>query len=151
MIQEAIRPDYVPAELPPADALASRTQAIIIGDMLSDPRDIEKAIHGMSASGAIGHVVMITDPVEETFPFTGHAEFLDVDSNARLRVGEAQSFRSEYIARLAQHRDAIRTACTSRGWSFAIHRTDRPASEALLNLRMRLEAGHGALSQGSAA
>ncbi len=151
MIQEAMRPDHAPAELPPADALASRTQAIVISDMLSDPEDIGRTIHGMSANGAVGHVVMITDPVEETFPFTGHTEFLDVDSNARLRVGEAESFRKEYIARLAQHRDAIRTLCTSRGWSFAIHRTDRPASEALLNLRMRLEAGHGVLSQGSAA
>ncbi len=105
----------------------------------------------MASNGALGHVVMIADPVEETFPFTGHTEFLDVDSDARLRVGEAESFRREYIARLARHRDAVRAICTSRGWSFAIHRTDRPASEALLNLRMRLEAGHGALSQGSAA
>ena len=151
MVQEAMRAGYEPAELPPAEALAARTQAIIISDMLSDPKDIERAIHGMSANGATGHVVMIADPVEETFPFSGHTEFLDVDSDARLRVGEAQSFRAEYIARLAAHRDAIRTLCTSRGWSFTIHRTDRPASEALLNLRMRLEAGHGALSQGSAA
>ena len=151
MIQEALRPDHVAAELPPADALASRTQAIIISDMLSDPKDIERTIHAMASNGAVGHVVMITDPVEETFPFTGHTEFLDVDSSARLRVGEAESFRKDYISRLAMHRDSIRTLCTSRGWSFAIHRTDRPASEALLNLRMRLEAGHGILSQGSAA
>jgi len=151
MIQEELRPDHIPAELPPADPLAPRTQAIIISDMLNDPAEIEKSIHGMASNGALGHVVMIADPVEETFPFTGHTEFLDVDSDARLRVGEAESFRREYIARLARHRDAVRAICTSRGWSFAIHRTDRPASEALLNLRMRLEAGHGALSQGSAA
>jgi uncharacterized protein (DUF58 family) len=151
MIQEELRPGHMPAELPPADPLASRTQAIIISDMLNDPAEIEKSIHGMASNGALGHVVMIADPVEETFPYTGHTEFLDVDSDARLRVGEAESFRREYIARLARHRDAVRAICTSRGWSFAIHRTDRPASEALLNLRMRLEAGHGALSQGSAA
>lgn len=151
MIQEELHPGHTPAELPPADPLASRTQAIIVSDMLNDPAEIEKTIHGMASNGALGHVVMIADPVEETFPFTGHTEFLDVDSDARLRVGEAESFRREYIARLARHRDAVRAICTSRGWSFAIHRTDRPASEALLNLRMRLEAGHGALSQGSAA
>ena len=151
MIEEASRTGYVPAELPPAATLASRTQAIVIGDLLSDPAEIEKTVHGMSASGALGHVVMIADPVEETFPFAGHTEFLDVDSDARLRVGDAQTFRADYIDRLARHRDAIAAICRSRGWSFAIHRTDRPASEALLNLRIRLEAGHGALSQGSAA
>lgn len=151
MIEEAARPGHVPAELPPAHTLAARTQAILIGDFLSDPAEIEKTIHAMSASGALGHVVMIADPVEETFPFEGHTEFLDVDSDARLRVGDARSFKADYVRRLSQHRDAIAASCRSRGWSFAIHRTDRPASEALLNLRMRLEAGHGALSTGSAA
>jgi uncharacterized protein (DUF58 family) len=130
-------------ELPPADPLGARTQAVLISDFLSDVDDISATIHGMAAQGALGHVVMIADPVEETFPFAGHTEFVDVDSDARLRVGDAQSFKVDYVARLAQHRDAIREICTSRGWSFAIHRTDRPAADALLNLRVRLEAGQG--------
>ena len=44
---------------------------------------------------------MIADPVEETFPFSGHTEFVDVDSPARLRVGQAETFRDDYIRRLA--------------------------------------------------
>jgi len=140
MAEEADRPDHAPADLPPAVELAPRTQAVVLGDLLSEPARIEATVHAMAARGAHGHVVMIADPVEETFPFAGHIEFLDVDSPARLRVGEAQTFRGEYVRRLAAHRDAIRSICRSRGWSFAIHRTDRPASEALLALRMRLEA-----------
>jgi uncharacterized protein (DUF58 family) len=84
---------------------------------------------------------MIVDPVEETFPFSGHVEFTDSDSPARLRVGRAEGFRDTYVAKLAAHRDGLRAACLSRGWSFAIHRTDRPAAEALLALRLRLEDG----------
>ena len=129
------------AELPPAEALAPRTQAVLVGDFLSRPAEIEATIHAMASRGALGHVVMIADPVEETFPFTGHTEFLDVDSTARLRVGEAETFKKDYVNRLAAHRDTVRAACRSRGWSFAVHRTDRPAAEALLALRMRLEAG----------
>lgn len=146
LAEEVARPGHVAAELPPATELAPRTQAIVIGDMLSEPADIERTVHGMAARGALGHVVVIADPVEETFPFSGHTEFLDVDSAARLRVGEAQTFRATYEQRLAAHRDAIRAICRSRGWTFAVHRTDRPASEALLNLRMLLEAGYGGLS-----
>lgn len=141
MVQETIRPGYAPAELPAAIALAPRTQAVIVSDLLSEPAKIAETIHAMSSRGALGHVVMIADPVEETFPFSGHTEFLDVDSNATLRVGEAESFKADYIKRLAIHRDSIRSVCMSRGWSFAIHRTDRPASEALLALRMQIEAG----------
>ncbi len=143
MVEEACRPDYTPAELPPADALAPRTQGVIISDFLSDPEEIAATLRAMAARGARGHLVMIADPVEESFPFTGHTEFHDVDSPARLRVGEAQSFRADYIARLALHRERLRAAAASRGWSFVVHRTDRPASEALLALRMRLEAGQG--------
>jgi uncharacterized protein (DUF58 family) len=130
-------------ELPPSDPIGARTQAVLIGDFLNDVDAIRSTIHGMSAQGALGHLVMIVDPVEETFPFAGHTEFIDVDSDARLRVGDAQQFRADYIARLAAHRDALREICASRGWSFTLHRTDRPAVEALLSLRMRLEAGQG--------
>ncbi len=143
MAEETTRPDFVPAELPPADALAPRTQAVIISDFLSDPEEIATTIRSMASRGARGHLVMITDPVEETFPFSGHTEFRDVDSPARLRVGEAQSFRSAYMQRLSEHREHLRDAARARGWTFALHRTDRPASEALLALRMQLEAGQG--------
>lgn len=145
--EEDNRTGYVAAELPPATELAPRTQAIIVSDLLSDPAEIKTVIETMASRGAVGHVVMIADPVEETFPFSGHTEFLDVDSTARLRVGEAQTFRGDYESRLAAHRDAIRAICRSRGWSLLLHRTDRPASEILLNLRMRLEAGRPAGGQ----
>ena len=128
-------------ELPQAEPLPARCQAVLIGDFLQPLDKVRAAIHSLSARGAAGHVVMIADPVEETFPFSGHVEFADSDSPARLRVGRAEAFRDTYVEKLAQHRDGLRAACLSRGWSFAIHRTDRPAAEALLALRLRLEDG----------
>lgn len=128
-------------ELPGNEALAPREQAVLIGDFLSQATDVAAAIESIAARGARGHVLMIADPVEESFPFAGHMEFVDPDSGARLRAGQAEDFRALYVARLAAHRDAIKTAATRRGWSFAIHRTDRPASGALLALSLRLQAG----------
>jgi len=148
LLQEESAPDFEPAELPPAANLARNAQAILIGDFLSDPGDISRMIETLSGAGARGHLVMIADPVEETFPFSGHTEFIDVDSPARLRVGQAETFRDEYVRRLAAHRDAIREAARARGWSLMLHRTDRPASEALLALRMQLEANFDHASRG---
>lgn len=128
------------AELPAAMPLEPRTQVILISDLLSEPTAIETTIATLASRGARGHVLIVADPVEETFPFEGHLEFADVDSAARLRVGDAQSFRDVYTARLAAHRDRIAGVCNARGWSFALHRTDQPASAALLALQMRLEA-----------
>ena len=129
------------SELPGSAALAPREQAVLIGDFLSPAQDVAAAIEAIAARGARGHVLMIADPVEESFPFAGHMEFIDPDSGARLRAGQAEDFRALYVTRLAAHRDAIKTAATRRGWSFAIHRTDRPASGALLALSLRLQAG----------
>ena len=81
---------------------------------------------------------MIADPIEETFPFEGHTEFLAAEGPARLRAPRAQSLRDAYLERLADHREAVRAACAARGWGFALHRTDASAAQALLALRARL-------------
>ena len=77
---------------------------------------------------------MIADPVEESFPFTGNTEFVDVDSPARLRVGQAETFRQDYIRRLASHREAIAASGARPRLDLMVHRTDRPATEALARL-----------------
>ena len=127
------------AELPPAGPLPPRVRTVLIGDFLTPPDEIAARIDDISARGARGHLLMIADPVEETFPFAGHTEFEDVDSASLMRIGQAERFREAYIRRLAAHRDAITTIVRAKGWSLALHRTDRPASGALLALRMRLE------------
>jgi uncharacterized protein (DUF58 family) len=141
MIAEENGASFKAHELPPSSELQARSQLVWISDFLSDPAEIDDRIQHLSVSGARGHLVMVADPIEETFPFSGHTEFVDVDSAARLRLGRAEVFRDDYMMRLAAHREAIRAAATKRGWTLLINRTDRPASEALLALRMRLETG----------
>jgi len=141
MIAEEAVAGFTASELPPNSALQARSQFLWISDFLADHTDIDAKIAHLASAGARGHLVMIVDPIEETFPFTGHTEFLDVDSPARLRVGRAEAFREDYMLRLAAHREAIRESAAKRGWTLLLHRTDRPAAEALLALRMRLEVG----------
>ena len=83
--------------------------------------------------------------MEETFPFEGQAVLADLEGPDTLRVGDAASFRQLYLDRMQQHRLALREAAARRGWSFAVHRTDRPASDALLALAGRIaDRGAGA-------
>ncbi len=131
--------DIERAELPPAVALAPRNRAILIGDLLIEPQLFAERLSTIAARGASGHIVMIADPVEETFPFAGHVELVDSDSSATMRLGRAESWRSDYEQKLARHRAAIFDIARAHGFSIIIHRTDRPASEALIALRARLE------------
>lgn len=134
-----------PEELPREQALPRGARALLIGDFLSDPVDISKAINGLSAQGARGHLLVIADPAEESFPFSGNTEFVDVDSPQRLRAGQAETFREDYIARLAAHREAIGAAARRRGWTVSLHRTGKPAAGALLALKIQLDAMAGAV------
>lgn len=145
-----VDPRGIDDDLPPPGALAPRVRALLLSDFLTPIPEIAARISDLATRGARGHLAMIADPIEETFPFTGHTEFVDVDSAAVMRIGQAESFRGEYIRRLAAHRDAVADIAKSKGWSFAIHRTDRPASEALLALRTRLEQSADVFASGAA-
>ncbi len=136
-----------PAALPTAAPLKARSRAVLIGDFLSGELEVARTIAALSAEGAAGQALMIADPIEETFPFSGHTEFVAPDGVARLRAPRAQSLRDTYLGKLAAHREAVRAACAAQGWGLAIHRTDQPAAQALLALRMRLE-GPASLAQG---
>ena len=124
--------------LPPAAPIKTGSKAALIGDFLSEAAAIEEALAGFAARGAEGQLVMIADPIEEIFPFEGHTEFLAAAGRERLRAPRAPRLRDPYLERLAAHREALRAACASRGWGFALHRTDGSAAQALLGLRARL-------------
>ena len=135
-----------PDELPPPEPLPARSRALVVSDLLSGADAVASRLALLGSAGALGHVIAVCDPVEETFPFAGHVEFADTDGPARLRLGQAASLRSTYLEKLAAHRDRIAEACRRQGWTFAVHRTDRPATEALLRLATLLADGGSAPS-----
>jgi uncharacterized protein (DUF58 family) len=128
-------------EAPPHAPLPPRAKIVMASDFLCDPNELGARLRDYANSGATGALLMIADPAEESFPFAGETVFLDTDSEASLHAGRAEAFRKSYEERLARHRDAIRAAAQSVGFSFQLHRTDRSAAEALLALTMGLYAG----------
>ena len=107
-------------------------------ESLSEPEVLRTTLTTLASAGAQGQLVIVADPLEETFPFEGHVELLDSDSSARLRLGEARSLGPTYLDRLAAHRAAIRDAGRAHGWGVLLHRTDQSAAPALLSLSMAL-------------
>jgi uncharacterized protein (DUF58 family) len=127
--------------LPPSFAPSPLAEVVILSDLWTDIADVRRMIAQLSGSGARGHVVQIVDPAEETFPYWGRVEFVEPEGAGRITAGRAEIWRDEYAARVAAHRDAIRSETDRLGWSFMIHRTDRPASDLLLTLHARIGAG----------
>src|SRR4029077_11360002 len=129
------------ASLPPSFAPSPQAEVGVLSDLWSPIGDVHRTIAQLSANGAQGHVVQIVDPAEETFPFSGRGEFIDPEDGHSITVRRAEAWREEYQARVERHRAEIRAETDRLGWSFIIHRTDRPASELLLALHTRMGAG----------
>jgi uncharacterized protein (DUF58 family) len=128
-------------EEPATASLPAGAKALLVSDFLCDPHALAERLGRLAANGAAGALLMVADPVEETFPFEGETVFLDTDSRATLRAGRAQSWRDAYVERLARHRDEVAQAAGSAGFSLHLHRTDRPAAEAALALSYALASG----------
>ena len=138
------------ALLPPPAPAPSRSLVVIIGDFLCEPAETERAMRAISSQGAVGELVLIVDPIEETYPFSGNIEFVHPGGGARLVSPRAQTLREAYLSRLRAHRDALRQTCAQMGWVMSLHRTDCSAAEMLLGLRVRLSAPDFGLSLRSA-
>lgn len=127
--------------LPPKAPVSRLSEVVILSDCLVPVPDFADEVKSLAASGSRGHVLQINDPIEETFPYRGRVEFEGLEDRLTVTAGRAETWRDDYIARLAAHRADLRRACDTRGWSFAIHRTDQAPATALLALHQRMGPG----------
>src|SRR4029077_10520993 len=126
------------ASLPPSFAPSPLSEIVLLSDLWVPMSEVRGKITQLAATGAHGHVIQIVDPAEENFPYSGRVEFIEPEGAGSITAGRAEAWRNDYQAIVERHRAAIRAETDLRGWSFAIHRTDRPGSELLLVLHSRM-------------
>jgi uncharacterized protein (DUF58 family) len=128
----------------PATERVSRFSGVILfSDFLDPIEEIRERVETLAAGGATGHLVQVLDPAEETLPYEGRTEFVGPEGGERWIADRVESLRPRYRARIEAHRAELTALATRLGWSFLLHHTDRPASEPLLTLIMRLEGREG--------
>jgi len=132
------------ASLPPAFSPAPLSEVLLLSDLWSPMAEIRATLGELSATGANGHVVQIIDPAEETFPYSGRIEFVEPEGAGAITAGRAEAWRSDYERRVDLQRSEIWAQTDRCGWTFVVHRTDRPSSDLLLQLHARLSAGPAA-------
>lgn len=140
-VMEAIqlnRFDETPAVPEPGEARRF-SHAIIFGDFLDDERAIKDRLAALAARRIYGHLVHITDPAEEDFPFSGRINFEGLERESSVLVSRAERVRGDYRRRVAAWRATLLALTRSMGWSYIHHTTDRPPHLALLGLMNALE------------
>jgi uncharacterized protein (DUF58 family) len=132
--QAILHDDAARASLPPSFVPSALAEIVVLSDFWSPIADIRTMLAGLSASGAHGTLVQIVDPAEETFPYSGRIEFVEPEGFGVITAGRAESWASDYLARVALHRDQIRAETNKLDWLFTTHTTSRSAAELLLFL-----------------
>jgi len=128
---------------PPKARLTRFSGTILFSDFLDPIAKTRAHVEALAAEGTAGHLVQILDPAEESLPYEGRTEFLSPSGGERWVADRVQSLRGQYKERFEAHRAELEELAKRLSWSFLVHHTDRPASEPLLTLIMRLEGGHG--------
>ena len=135
-------------ELPPRPELSQLRQfsdIIIASDFLDPVEETQEWLDALARRGVRAHLIEISDPAEETFPYSGRTEFRDPESGEKLTAGRAETIAEDYRRVYTARREELSSWCRKLGWSYTVNHTDRLASEALVSVHMALttDVGYG--------
>ena len=81
--------------LPPKVQLPRFATCVLIGDFLEPLDQIKANFSRIADSGLYGHIIQVTDPAEETLPWHGRTEFIEMAGRGRFIAGRAESLRED--------------------------------------------------------
>jgi uncharacterized protein (DUF58 family) len=110
----------------------------MVGDLLSPVDQVERVVRGYAARGVRGAMVQVLDPAEDTLPFSGRVRFHGLEGEGDTLIGRVETVREDYTGLMTQHRASLADLARAVGWSFIVHRTDRPPQTPLLALHAAL-------------
>lgn len=117
-------------------ALPRHAAVVLFSDFLAPIDIIAESVRTLMRQGVTGHMVQVLDPAEENLPFSGRVRFVGLEQEGATVIDRAEDARENYIQKLKNHREGLKSLAMQAGWSFGIHRTDhspQPAMSALHN------------------
>jgi len=144
MAQAMLHDDATRASLPPSFVPKSLAEIVVLSDFWSPISEIKTMLAGLLSSGAHGTLIQVVDPAEESFPYAGRVEFVEPEGGGVITAGRAERWASDYVARVALHREEIRSETSKLDWLFSTHTTSRSAAELLLFLHSGMMVSKGA-------
>ena len=96
------------SNLPPTGMIRGSSDVVLFGDFLERPEDVITRLQPLSRRGLRGHVVEVSDPAEESFPYAGRIEFSDPATGQKFLSGRSELLRDEYRQLYFARRDTLR-------------------------------------------
>lgn len=133
------------AARPDLSQLRRFSDIVIAGDFLDPVEETFAWLDPLAQRGVRAHLIEISDPAEENFPYSGRTEFRDPETGQKLTAGRAETLAEDYRRLYTARRQELASRCAKLGWSYTVNHTDRLASDALVKVHMAMTAdvGHG--------
>ena len=133
------------AARPDLSQLRRFSDIVIAGDFLDPVEETFAWLDPLAQRGVRAHLIEISDPAEENFPYSGRTEFRDPETGEKLTAGRAETLAEDYRRLYTARRQELASRCAKLGWSYTVNHTDRLASDALVKVHMAMTAdvGHG--------
>lgn len=125
-------------DVPPPMPLPRHAHTVWISDFLAPVETIDAAMRAYAARGVTGHMVQVLDPAEETLPYHGRVRFEGLEGEEPVTVSSVEALREAYSRRMMARQQCFADEARRVGWTFSMHRTDRPPQAILLTLHALL-------------
>ncbi len=121
-----------------APDLPRHARVVLASDFLDPTETWSHRLSAFNGLQARGILLRVIDPSEEDFPFEGRTRFTPPGAGEPLLFGKAEEARRAYGEVWAKHTGEIQAMARRLGWTLVTHRTDRPASAAVLAIYQAL-------------
>ncbi|WP_375681748.1 DUF58 domain-containing protein [Bartonella sp. CE47NXGY] len=110
------------------------SHVVIMSDFLDYPEKVIQHLTVLTTKQVTAHLIEISDPAEESFPYTGHTEFLDPETKEKHVSTKAEDLRRSYCKLYHARRQELVNFCARQGWSYHVSTTDQPLTETIFHL-----------------
>ena len=109
---------------------SKRSKIIIISDFLNNSANLKDTLNYYSNFEISGLIIMINDPCEVAFPFSGETQFFNTENNQHYYAGEAQHIAKQYHRVFEKHKLHTQKIAIENRFQYYHHITNQSVDEA---------------------
>lgn len=138
-------------DFPDLRTVKRHSDLVIVSDFLDPVEETMARLTPLADRAIRAHLVEVTDPVEEEFPYAGRTEFIDPETGIKLTAGKADTLKAAYRNQYLARRENLSRWAHRLGWSYTVNHTNTLASEALIHVHTAMSTAIGTPGGGVAA
>lgn len=126
------------AALPAPILVPRRARLLLASDLLCPEAALQDCLRQLAAHPARAYLLHMTDPAENTLPYSGRTEFSGLEQEAPLELPHVQSLRDDYGNLVAARTHWLDQTTSRSGHSIVHHQTDMAPLPTLLALHAQM-------------